>query len=100
VEENGMYQVTIFAIRGGRGIVDSTVEYMELLRVDDIPTTAAATTTTTTTSINSSAQGCSENGPGHLFYFKISIKCEAQCDTKGLYSGAPDVDTLKSGHLF
>ena len=27
VEESGMYQVTIFAIRGERGILDSTVEY-------------------------------------------------------------------------
>ena len=34
VEENGLYQVTIFAIRGGRGIVDSTVEYSGLLTVD------------------------------------------------------------------
>lgn len=29
VEENGTYQVSIFAVRGGRGILDSNVEYTE-----------------------------------------------------------------------
>ncbi len=54
VEENGLYLVTIFAIRGERGMVDSGVEYnMHLVMVDDITTTTttiiiptAATTTT------------------------------------------------------
>ncbi len=45
--KNGLYQVTIFAISGGRGIVDSRIEF-----VDRVPIiTAAATTTTTTTAI-------------------------------------------------
>ncbi len=38
--------MTVFAISGGRGIVDSHVEF-----VDRVPITTAATTTTTTTAI-------------------------------------------------
>ena len=34
VEENGMYQVTVFAIRGESGIVDSSVEYMDQITVN------------------------------------------------------------------
>ena len=37
VEENGLYQVTIFAIRGGRGIVDSSLEYSGQLIVNLMP---------------------------------------------------------------
>ena len=51
VEESGTYQVTILAIRGERGILDSTVEYSELLTVSsgstDTVTDTSATTTTT-----------------------------------------------------
>ncbi len=35
VEENGLYQVTIFAIREGSGIVDSSVEYSMSLMVNE-----------------------------------------------------------------
>ena len=45
VEENGLYQVTVFAIRGGRGIVGTNVEYMEMVMVGDVvPTTTAIST--------------------------------------------------------
>ncbi len=49
VEENGLYQVTIFAIRGERGIVD---EYMNLLMVED------ALITTTTVDKNTGGMSC------------------------------------------
>ena len=50
VEGDGLYQVIIFAIRGGRGIVGTNVEYMEMVMVGDVvPTT---TTTTTTAAIS------------------------------------------------
>ena len=45
VEESGTYQVTIFAIRGEKGIMDSTVEYSEQLVVN----VASPTPTTTAT---------------------------------------------------
>ncbi len=48
VEGKGLYQVTIFAIREGSGIVDSGVEYINLLMVGDVSTTTTPTTTTTT----------------------------------------------------
>ena len=35
VEESGMYQVTIFAIKGERGILNSNVEYRTILAVVD-----------------------------------------------------------------
>ena len=41
-----MYQVTVFAIRGERGIVNSSVEYMELLNVEVVPTTTSIINTT------------------------------------------------------
>ena len=44
VEENGMYQVTIFAIRGRRGIVDSHVEYSRQITVDNITKSDVGTT--------------------------------------------------------
>jgi hypothetical protein len=55
VEENGTYQVTVFAIKGGRGILDSIVEYSEKVIVETSvvdTTTSVATDTTmyTTTS--------------------------------------------------
>ena len=43
VEESGMYQVTVFAIRGERGILNSIVEFRECVMVD---TTFPATATT------------------------------------------------------
>ena len=47
VDENGLYQVVVFAIRGDSGIVGSNVEHMELLIVKDVlPTTSNADTTT------------------------------------------------------
>ena len=50
VEEIGVYLVTVFAIRGGSGIVNVNVEYSELVTIDDVdtPTTPAPTTITTT----------------------------------------------------
>lgn len=39
VEENGLYQVTILAITGGLGILESTVEYSEELMVNIQPAT-------------------------------------------------------------
>ena len=44
VEGSGTYQVTIFAIRGERGILNSNVEYSELLVVDVTRPTATTTT--------------------------------------------------------
>ena len=46
VEENGMYQVTVFATRGERGIVNSSVEYINML-MDDMSATITAVVTTT-----------------------------------------------------
>lgn len=42
VEENGLYQVTIFPIEGESGIVNSSVEYVEQLMVDDDSTATVA----------------------------------------------------------
>ncbi len=38
VEESGVYQVTIFPIRQGIGIINSSGEYRELLMVNNMPT--------------------------------------------------------------
>ena len=38
VEESGLYQVTVFAIRGRRGIVGSNVEFTAELAVSNVPT--------------------------------------------------------------
>ena len=43
-----MYQVTVFAIRGERGIVSSSVEYINTL-VDDVLVTTTTTVATTGT---------------------------------------------------
>ena len=48
VEESGTYQVTIFAIRGERGIVESNVEYMELVVVEELVTTTLIPATSIT----------------------------------------------------
>ncbi len=50
VEENGLYRVIIFAIREGRGIVDSHVEFMDHITVNNVrvPITTAANAITTT----------------------------------------------------
>ena len=47
VERDGVYQVTIFAIRGGRGILDSDVMYTQQVMVDssNLSTDPANTTT-------------------------------------------------------
>ncbi len=45
VKESGTYQVTIFAIRGERGIADSKVEYIKNLTVDDTYEVAIETKT-------------------------------------------------------
>lgn len=37
VDDNGIYQITIFAIRRGTGIVDTNVEYLDILTVNEIP---------------------------------------------------------------
>ena len=55
VEENGIYQITVFAIRGERGIVNSGVEYTQQLSVVissilDIDTTNMVAHCTNTTS--------------------------------------------------
>ncbi len=55
VEESGLYRVAIFPIRGGRGILDSHVEYWEQMMVD--PTTAASDTTTTATTTTTTTSG-------------------------------------------
>ena len=39
VEEDGLYQVTVLGIRRGSGIVQSDVEYEEMLVVNDTITT-------------------------------------------------------------
>ena len=44
VNEDGyMYLVSVFAIREGRGIVDSSVEYTEQLIIPEIPVTTSTT---------------------------------------------------------
>ncbi len=70
VEENGLYQVTIFPIRGGSGIVDSRVEFVGHITVNRGPITtasaaaaAAATTTTTTTAITTLGMLQLNSGP-------------------------------------
>ena len=50
VEGNGTYQVTVFAIRGERGIVDSNVEYSVLHLVENL-----VVSTTTSQSLTSSS---------------------------------------------
>ena len=46
VEENGLYQVVVFAIRGDSGIVGSNVEHMKLLTVKGVPPTTPNVDTT------------------------------------------------------
>ena len=45
VEEIGVYLVTVFAIRGGGGIVNANVEYSELVTVGSVDTPPTITTT-------------------------------------------------------
>lgn len=68
VEESGMYLVNIFAIRGERGLLDSTVEFREQLWVDVAPSispTAPPTPrTTTATSSTASNTAATPTSPG------------------------------------
>ena len=55
VEENGTYQVTVFAIRGERGIVDSNAEYSILHLVENSIENSVVSTTTLPSITSSSA---------------------------------------------
>ena len=70
VEENGLYQVTVFAIRGERGIVDSNVEYSAQLIVNLLPVVD-----TTEAGVDTTSKITPDNTAGRYTY-SYNIKCD------------------------
>ena len=56
VERDGLYQVTIFAIRGGRGILDSDVVYTQQVMVEQVTTPNFNVTTEQANTLSSTVQ--------------------------------------------
>ena len=67
VERDGLYQVTIFPIREGRGILDSDTEH--LVFGTNYPTTTTTTTTTTVETVSSTPNTITT--PPAEFYLRI-----------------------------
>ena len=63
VEETGVYQVSIFPLREGTGILDSNVEYIEQVTVAEV-TFAEVTTEPPTTIIIATTEGT-----GNIIFF-------------------------------